>query len=107
MQKKSQLRGLGWDKVRFKVLHFTNTNISFTLPLSLWYVTIKFLRVRKLSEFKITGAYSRKTAHIKTAVMMKNFYSLLLILTPIKKVHAFQKFLSVLITFVATEEMLK
>ena len=41
--------------------------------------------------------------------MMKKLYSLLLILTPIKKVHAFQKFMSVLITFVATnyEEMLK
>ena len=41
--------------------------------------------------------------------MMKKLYSLLLILTPIKKVHAFQKFMSVLITFVAInyEEMLK
>ena len=40
---------------------------------------------------------------------MKKLYSLLLILTPIKKVHAFQKFMSVLITFVAInyEEMLK
>ena len=41
--------------------------------------------------------------------MMKKLYSLLLVLTPIKKVHAFQKFMSVLITFVAInyEEMLK
>ena len=41
--------------------------------------------------------------------MMKKLYSLLLILTPIKKVHAFQKFMSVLITFVAinNEKMLK
>ena len=41
--------------------------------------------------------------------MMKKLYSLLLILTPIKKVHPFQKFMSVLITFVAInyEEMLK
>ena len=41
--------------------------------------------------------------------MMRKLYSLLLILTPIIKVHAFQKFLSVLITFVAInyEEMLK
>ena len=41
--------------------------------------------------------------------MMKKLYSLLLILTPIKKVHAFQKFMSVLITFVAInyEEILK
>ena len=41
--------------------------------------------------------------------MMKKSYFLLLILTPIKKVHAFQKFVSVLITFVAInyEEMLK
>ena len=41
--------------------------------------------------------------------MMKKLYSLLLILTPIKKVHAFQKFMSVLITFIAInyEEMLK
>ena len=41
--------------------------------------------------------------------MMKRLYSLLLILTPIKKVHAFQKFMSVLITFVAInyEEILK
>ena len=41
--------------------------------------------------------------------MMKNMYSVLLILTPIKNVHAFWKFMSVLITFVAInyEEMLK
>ena len=40
---------------------------------------------------------------------MKKLYSLLLILTPIKKVHAFQKFMSVPITFVAVnhEEILK
>ena len=41
--------------------------------------------------------------------MMRKLYSLLFILTPIIKVHAFQKFLSVLITFVAInyEEILK
>ena len=41
--------------------------------------------------------------------MMKKLYSLLLILTPIKKVHAFQKFMPFLIIFVAVnyEEMLK
>ena len=41
--------------------------------------------------------------------MMKKLYSLLLILTPIKKVHTFQKFMSVSIRFVAInyEEMLK
>ena len=41
--------------------------------------------------------------------MMKKLYSLLLILTTIKKVHVFQKFMSVLITFVTInyEEMLK
>ena len=41
--------------------------------------------------------------------MMKKLYSLLLILTPIKKVHAFQKFMPLLIIFVAVnyEEMLK
>ena len=41
--------------------------------------------------------------------MMKKLHSLLLILTSIKKVHTFQKFMSVLITFVAInyEEMLK
>ena len=41
--------------------------------------------------------------------MMKKLYSLLLILTAIKKVHVFQKFMSVLITFVTInyEEMLK
>ena len=40
---------------------------------------------------------------------MKKSYFLLLILTPIKKVHAFQKFVSVVIAFVAVnyEEMLK
>ena len=39
--------------------------------------------------------------------MMNNLYFLLLILTPIKKVHAFHKFVSVLIAFVAInyEEM--
>ena len=41
--------------------------------------------------------------------MMKKLSSLLLILTPIIKVHAFQKFMSVPITFVVTnhEETLK
>ena len=41
--------------------------------------------------------------------MMKKLYFLLLILTPIKKVHAFEKFVSVMITFVAINyaEMLK
>ena len=41
--------------------------------------------------------------------MMKKLYSLLLILIPIKTVHAFQKVMSVMITFVAInyEEMLK
>ena len=40
---------------------------------------------------------------------MKKLYFLLLILTPTKKVHAFQKFISALITFVAVnyEEMLE
>ena len=28
---KTQLGGLGWDKVKFKVLHFTNISFSFTL----------------------------------------------------------------------------
>ena len=50
-----------------KILHFTNTNISFTLPLSLWYAMINILRVRKLSKFKITGVYSRKAVQRKTA----------------------------------------
>ena len=41
--------------------------------------------------------------------MMKKSCFLLLILTPIKKVHAFQKFVSVVIALVAVnyEEMLK
>ena len=41
--------------------------------------------------------------------MTKKLYFLLLILTPIKNFHTFQKFVSVLITFVAInyEEMLK
>ena len=41
--------------------------------------------------------------------MTKKLYSLLLILTPIKKVNAFQKFMSVLMTIAAInyEEMLK
>ena len=39
--------GQGLVKVKFKVLYFTNTNISFALPLC--YGTIKFLRVRRLS----------------------------------------------------------
>ena len=41
--------------------------------------------------------------------MMKKLYHLLLTLPPIKTVHAFQKFISVSITFVAInhEEMLK
>ena len=32
---KNSTWGLGWDKVRFKALYFTNTKISFTLPPSL------------------------------------------------------------------------
>ena len=41
--------------------------------------------------------------------MTKKLYSLLLILTPIKKINAFQKFMSVLMIIVAInyEEMLK
>ena len=41
--------------------------------------------------------------------MMEKLYSLLLIVTPIKKVHAFQKFMSLLMAIVAInyEEMLK
>ena len=41
--------------------------------------------------------------------MMKKLYSLSVILTPIKRVHAFQNFMSLLITFVAInyEEILK
>ena len=41
--------------------------------------------------------------------MMEKLYSLLLIVTPIKKVHAFQKFMSLLMVIVAInyEEMLK
>ena len=41
--------------------------------------------------------------------MMKRLYSLLLTFTPIKKVNAFQKFTSMLITFVVInyKEMLK
>ena len=52
---------------------------------------------------------TQKNCHRAVSDMMKKLYSLLLILTPIKKVHAFQKFMSVLITFVAInyEEMLK
>ena len=47
--------------------HFTSTNISFTLPPSLQHATIKFFRIRKLSEFKITAVYSRKAVHRKTS----------------------------------------
>ena len=50
----------------FKVLHFTNTNISFILHPSVKYGTINFSRVRKLSEFKITGVYSRKAVQRNT-----------------------------------------
>ena len=75
---------------------------------------IKFLRVRKLSELKITGVFLRKAVQRKKCYMvvsdmMKNLYTLLLMLTPIKEVHAFQKFVSVSITFVAinNEKILK
>ena len=76
----------------FKVLHFTNTNISFILHRSLKYGTIKFSRVRKLSEFKITGVYSSAEKYWHTAVsdMLKKLYSVLLISTPIKRFHVFQ-----------------
>ena len=62
--KETQLGGLGWDKVRFTA---NVTTISFTLPHSSQYATIRFLRVRKLCEFKITGVYSRKAVQRKTA----------------------------------------
>ena len=67
--KKAQLGALGWDKVRFKFIHFyicTILHFSFTLLPSLSYATIKFLRLRKLNEFKVTGVYSRKAVHRKT-----------------------------------------
>ena len=56
--------------------------------------------------------YIREKQYIEklsTSAMMKKLYSFLLLLTPIKKAHDFQKFMSVLITFVAInyEEMLK
>ena len=66
-----------------------------------------------MNEFRITGVYSRQAVQRKTDTaicdMMKKLYSLLLILALINKVHAFQKFMSVLITFAAInyEEMLK
>ena len=66
IQKKSVLGGLGSNK-RFNVLYFTNANVSFLFRPSIWYGTIKFLRVKKPSEFKITGVISRKLAHTKTA----------------------------------------
>ena len=44
-------------------------------------------------------AVHRKT-HTAASDMMKKLYSLLLILTSIRKVHAFQKFMSVLLKFV-------
>ena len=52
---------------------------------------------------------AQKNCHAAVSDMMKKLYSLFLILTPIEKVHAFQKFMSVLITFVAInyEEKLK
>ena len=113
--KNTQLGSLGWDKVMFKVLYFTNSNISFTLPPWLKYTMIKFLRVRKLNEFRITGVYSRKAMHRKTSTRQFLIWwkscicYCLYILTPIKKVHAFQKAMPVLIAFVPMhyEEMLK
>ena len=52
---------------------------------------------------------TKKNWHTAICDMMKKLYSLLLILALINKVHAFQKFMSVLITFAAInyEEMLK
>ena len=111
--KKLNLGDWEQDKGRFKVLSFTKTNIPFTLPPSLQHADIKFLTVRKSSEFKITGVYGKSSAekncHTAIYEMMKKLYSLFLILAPIKNVHAFQIFMSVSITFVAInhEEMLK
>ena len=64
--KKGSTWGQGWVKGMLKVLHFTNTNISFILHPSLNYGTIKLLGMRKLSELKITGVYSRKAVQKKT-----------------------------------------
>ena len=74
---------------------------------------MKFLTVRKLSEFKITGVFGKSSAekNCDTAIyeMMEKLYPLFLILSPIIKVLAFQIFILVSITFVAInhEEMLK
>ena len=59
------------------------------------------------SIFEKSSAY--KNCHRAVSDMTKKLYSLLLILIPKKKVHAFQKFLPVLVTIVAInyEEMLK
>ena len=54
-------------QIRFKFLHFTNTDFSFALPTSRYYAMIRFLRVRKLNEVKITEVYLRKAVYRKTA----------------------------------------
>ena len=76
-----------------KELHFTNTTISFTLPPS---VLVRYDKVFESKEalwiqdncsiFEKSSA--DKDSHSSVSDMMKNLYSLLLILTPIKKVHA-------------------
>ena len=63
------------------------------------------MRLRKLNEFKITGVYSRKAVHRETATRQflydEKVVFLIAYIATIKKVHAFHKFVSVLIAFVA------
>ena len=91
----TQIGELGWEKGRFKLLHFTNTTISFTLHPSLLYATIKFLREMKLSAFQLTGVCSRKAnenLQIKTAtrqflIWRKSYIPYYLYWHPSKKFH--------------------
>ena len=106
---------MGWDKVRFKVFTRLYNFTFFIHPAS--FTLVRYDKVLEIKEVKwiqdnwsiFEKSITQKNCHTAVCDMMKKLYSLLLILTPIKKVHAFQKFMPMLITFVAInyEEMLK
>ena len=99
-KQKGSTWGQGPVKGMLKVLHFINTNISFILHRSLNYGTINFSRVRKLSEFKITGVYSRKAVQKKTntqqfLIWLRSCIPYCLYCHPSRKFMSFRNYFSV------------
>ena len=99
--KKAQFGMLGWDKVRFKVLHFLRFyNFTFFIhPASFTLVRYdKVLESKKVTWIQDDWSISRKAVHRQTAtryfvIWWKSCIPYCLYWQhPSKKVHAFQKF---------------